>query len=77
MVGQSSVSPDAHNVAYRSPVVSEGQITPDAGVFPPALPDNVPSSQTREEGTGNSGAHVAAWKKDEVHEIPKNNLPVG
>jgi len=23
------------------------------------------------------GAHVAAWKKDEVHEIPKNNYPVG
>lgn len=25
----------------------------------------------------NNGVHVAAWKKDEVHEIPKNNYPIG
>lgn len=31
------------------------------------------STKTRDD----HGVHVAAWKKGEVHEIPKNNYPVG
>ena len=35
------------------------------------------SAAKRESRKSNNGAHVAAWKKDEVHEIPKNNYPIG
>jgi hypothetical protein len=43
-----------------------------------AEPEDVKNeSASKESNNNNHGVHVAAWKKDEVHEIPKNNYPVG
>lgn len=38
-----------------------------------AMTPQVPPATRRNE----SGVHVAAWKKDDLQEIPKNNLPLG